>query len=101
MDSSLALFATVAAAHGLAVASPGPDFAMVTRQTLAFGRSAGFWTSLGIGTGILFHVAYGMFGLGWLIEQWPRLLDVLRYAGVAFLFLMGWIALRAQPVAAR
>ena len=35
-----AVFATVAVAHGLAVASPGPDFAMVVRQSLAFGRAS-------------------------------------------------------------
>lgn len=95
-DPSL-LFATVATAHLLAVMSPGPDFAMVTRQTLAHGRPAGLWTAWGIACGIIFHVSYGLFGLGWLIEQWPWLLDLLRYAGAAFLLYMGVQALRAQP----
>ena len=97
---SLALFATVASAHVLAVMSPGPDFAMVTRQTLAHGRTAGLWTAWGIATGIIFHVGYGLFGLGWLIAQFPWLLDVLRYAGAAFLLWMGYGALRAQPLGA-
>ncbi|HUP90880.1 MAG TPA: LysE family transporter [Solimonas sp.] len=97
MSSSLALFTTVAVAHLLAVMSPGPDFAMVTRQTLAFGRAAGLWTAWGIATGIVFHVGYGLFGLGWLIQQVPALLEILRYAGAAFLLWMGWGALRAKP----
>lgn len=98
MGSDLALFGTVALAHLLAVTSPGPDFAMVTRQTLAFGRAAGLWTAWGIATGIVFHVGYGLFGLSWLIERVPALLEVLRYAGAAFLLWMGWQALRAQPL---
>ena len=79
------LFALVAGAHLLAVSSPGPDFAMVARQTLAHGRSTGVWTALGIGSGIAFHVAWAMFGLGWVVERFPLLLEVLRYGGAAFL----------------
>lgn len=99
MDSSFAIFATVAAAHALAVASPGPDFAMVTRQSLSHGRSAGLWTAAGIGSGILFHVAYGLFGLGWILQRYPQFLEGLAYAGAAFLLYMGFSAIRAQPAA--
>ncbi len=99
-DSSLAVFTSVALAHVLAVMSPGPDFAMVTRQTLAYGRAAGLWTAWGIATGILFHISYGLFGLGWLLQRYPQLLDMLRFAGAAYLIYMGIGALRAQPRAA-
>lgn len=95
-----ALFFTVAAAHLLAVMSPGPDLAMITRQTLAYGRSAGLWTALGIGSGISFHVAWAMFGMGWVIERYPALLEVLRYGGALFLLYMGGKAIRAQPSSA-
>lgn len=98
--NALTLFSTAAAAHLLAVTSPGPDFAVVIRQTLAHGRAAGLRTALGIATGIIFHVAYALFGLGWLLQKLPLLLDVLRYAGAAFLLWMGSQALRAQPVIA-
>lgn len=99
LSDPLWLFTTIATAHLLAVMSPGPDFAMVTRQTLAYGRSAGLWTAWGIAAGIIFHVSYGLFGLGWLIERLPWLLEVLRYGGAVFLFYMGWGALHAQPMA--
>ena len=98
MSDPFAVFLTVALAHALAVASPGPDFAMVVRQSLAFGRSAGVWTAAGIGSGILFHVGYGLFGLGWLTQQYPALLTTLGYAGAVFLLYMGVQALRAQPL---
>lgn len=98
ISDPLWLFTTIATAHLLAVMSPGPDLAMVTRQTLAYGRSAGLWTAWGIAAGIIFHVSYGLFGLGWLIERLPWLLELLRYAGAAFLFYMGWGALHARPM---
>ena len=93
------LFLTAAGAHLLAVMSPGPDFAMVLRQTLAHGRGAGLRTAWGIATGIVFHLAYALFGLGWLLQQLPWLLEVLRYAGAGFLIWIGSRALRARPAA--
>ena len=98
IQAEWAVFATVALAHALAVASPGPDFAMVVRQSLAFGRGAGVWTAAGIGSGILFHVAYGLFGLNWLTQRYPQSLLVLGVAGALFLLWMGSQAVRAQPL---
>lgn len=92
------LFATIAVAHALAVASPGPDLAVVSRQTLAHGRRAGVLTAFGVATGIGFHVAYGMFGLGWAIERFPALLTALKLVGAGLLLWIGWGAIRAQPV---
>ena len=48
-------FLTIAILHLFAVASPGPDFLLVTRQSLKFGRSVAIWSSDGIATGIIFH----------------------------------------------
>ncbi|WP_051361921.1 LysE family translocator [Solimonas soli] len=96
--SGLAVFGAVAAAHALGVASPGPDFAIVTRQSLAYGRAAGVWTAAGIGSGIVFHVAYGLFGLGWLLRTWPAALNGIALAGAGFLIWIGARALRAQPL---
>lgn len=92
------IFAAVAAAHALGVSSPGPDFAVVIRQTLAHGRRAGVATALGIGSGILFHVAWGMFGLAWAVERLPQLIGMLRYGGAAILLWIGLQALRSQPL---
>lgn len=97
MSEAWAIFGAVAAAHALGVASPGPDFAVVIRMSLAQGQRAGVFTALGIGSGIVFHVAWGMFGLGWAVQRFPALLDTLRYAGAAYLFWMGVQALRSQP----
>lgn len=99
MTDPWAVFGAVAAAHALGVASPGPDFAMVVRQALVHGRRAGMITALGIGSGIAVHVSWGMFGLGWAVQQFPPLIEVMRHAGAAFLLWMGAKALRSRPAA--
>lgn len=89
-------FMTVALVHLLAVASPGPDFAMVLRQSLVAGRRAALWTSVGIGTGILVHVAYALLGLGLIISRSVQVFGVIKLAGAAYLLYIGWKSLRAR-----
>ena len=60
-------FLTIALIHLVAVASPGPDFAIVVRHSVSFGRRAAMYTSIGIGLGILIHVAYSLVGLSVII----------------------------------
>jgi len=98
MQEPWAIFGAVVAAHALGVSSPGPDFAIVVRQTLAHGRRAGIATALGIGSGILVHVGWGMFGLGWAVQRAPVLLEVLRWGGALMLLWIGLKALRSQPI---
>lgn len=89
-------FLTVAVVHLLAVASPGPDFAMVLRQSLVAGRKAAVWTSIGIGAGILVHVSYSLLGLGLIIAQSVQLFNLLKLLGAAYLFYIGYKSLRAK-----
>ncbi|EJN06616.1 LysE family transporter [Herbaspirillum sp. YR522] len=86
----------------LAVVSPGPDFALVTRNSLARSRATGVSTALGIGSGVLVHVGYTLLGLGWLLHRWPWLLDALKLAGALYLVYLGVRMLRsaAAPLAA-
>ncbi len=90
-------FLTVIAVHLLAVASPGPDFAMVLRQSLVAGRKAAIWTSIGIGSGILVHVVYTILGLGLIISQSIQLFNLIKLVGAAYLVYIGWKSLRAVP----
>ena len=90
-------FGKVALAHLLAVASPGPDFAIVLRQSLAHGRRTAVWTSIGVGTAILLHVGYSLFGLGLLIKSSPLWFAAVKYAGAAYIAWLGVQALRARP----
>lgn len=93
-------FLTVALIHLLAVASPGPDFAIVVRESVAHGRRAGTWTALGVGTGIFVHVGYSLLGIGLIVSQSIMLFNALKWLAAAYLFYIGIKALRARPAAA-
>lgn len=90
-------FGKVALAHLLAVASPGPDFAIVLRQSLAHGRRTALWTSVGVGTAIFLHVTYSLLGLGLLIRNSAVWFDTAKYLGAAYLAWLSLQALRAKP----
>ncbi len=93
-------FLKVALAHLLAVASPGPDFAIVLRQSLRHGRRAAIWTSVGVGTAILLHVAYSVLGIGLVLGSSSLAFAVVKYAGAAYLAWLGVLALRTKPKSA-
>lgn len=73
----------------LAVISPGPDFAMVTRNSFLHGRKAGLTAALGIACGVQIHVFYTVFGIALLIVQSPRLLFAMKLLGAAYLIYIG------------
>lgn len=79
----------------LAVISPGPDFAMVSRNSLLRSRRAGLLTALGIGLGVWVHVAYTLLGVGLVIQQSLRLYAALKIVGALYLIYLGWKMLRA------
>ena len=88
-------FFTIAIAHLFAVASPGPDFAVVTRQCITAGTKAGVWTSLGIGFGILLHVTYCIFGVALLISQSSFLFNAMKYLAGGYLIYLGVQSVRS------
>lgn len=90
-------FFTVALIHLLAVASPGPDFAIVVRESVGFGRRAGMFTALGVGAGIFVHVAYSLLGIGLIVSQSIVLFNALKWLAAAYLLYIGIRALRAKP----
>jgi RhtB (resistance to homoserine/threonine) family protein len=81
----------------LAVVSPGPDFAMVSRNSLLLSRRAGVLTALGIGGGVFVHVGYTLLGLGLLIQQSLWLFNAIKLAGAAYLIYLGIRMMRAKP----
>ncbi len=91
-------FLTIALIHFLAVASPGPDFAIVLRNSVSFGRRSGLWTSLGIGTAIFVHIFYCVLGLGILISKSILAFNIVKYLGALYLIYVGFLAVRARPM---
>ncbi len=90
-------FLTVALVHLLAVASPGPDFAVVVRESVTQGQRAGLWTALGVGSGIFVHIAYSLLGIGLIVSQSILLFNLFKWLAAGYLVYLGWKALRARP----
>jgi RhtB (resistance to homoserine/threonine) family protein len=73
----------------LAVISPGPDFAMVTRNSYAYGRRSGLLAALGIACGVQVHVFYTVFGVALIITQSPMLFMAMKLLGGGYLVYLG------------
>jgi threonine/homoserine/homoserine lactone efflux protein len=86
---TFALFAAVV------VIAPGPDFAVVVKNSIARGRAAGMFTSLGITCSCLVQGTLAAFGIGVIIARSQTLFLALRWAGVAYLGYLGVQALLA------
>jgi threonine efflux protein len=81
--------------HLLAAASPGPDFAYVTRQSLVHGRRAGLLASLGIALGLSIHIVYSAAGLAAVIAHSAQWMTAIKLVGGAYLLYLGWRGLRS------
>ena len=80
----------------IALISPGPDFAIVVRNSLIYSRKTGLFTALGIALGILVHVSYTLLGLGLVIAKNPWTLIGVKYLGAGYLIYIGYKGLRAS-----
>ncbi|MBI3331692.1 LysE family transporter [Candidatus Peregrinibacteria bacterium] len=92
----MSAFLTVAVIHLLAVMSPGPDFAIITKQSLTRSRRSAIYTAAGLGFGIMVHVLYSLLGIGLVISQSIVLFNTIKYIGAAYLIYIGWKALTAK-----
>jgi len=83
---------------------PGPDFAVVTKNTLVGGRRRGRWTALGVSSSNLVQGTAAAAGLGALIVTVQPLFEAVKWAGVCYLAYLGAQAIRSavrgryQPV---
>ncbi len=89
-------FLILAATIQIALMSPGPDFMITLRQTINFGKSYAYYSSIGIGFGILVHLTYTILGFGLLIKNMPYLLDVVRILGALYLIYLGIGSLKSN-----
>ena len=89
----MSIFLTIAVLHLFAVASPGPDFILVSRQCLRYGRRIAIWTSLGIAIGILFHVALSLTGLSILLQNQPDLFWYIKLLASLYIGYLGIVSL--------
>jgi RhtB (resistance to homoserine/threonine) family protein len=86
----------VAGVHWLAVMSPGPDFAMVMRNSLVYSRRTGILAAVGLAMGILLHVSYSLLGIGLIISKSIVLFNTIKLLGAAYLIYIGIKSLLAK-----
>lgn len=68
---------------------PGPDTAIITKNTISKQKSAGIQTTLGTLTALLIHTLAAVFGLSALIVKSAFLFSILKYIGAFYLIYLG------------
>jgi threonine/homoserine/homoserine lactone efflux protein len=76
-------------------ATPGPNMLHVMSQSIRHGPRRALATMAGLMSAVLLCLFASALGLGAVLKASPRLFDVLRYAGVAYLVWLGIKAWRA------
>ena len=91
-------FLIVAFAHLLAVISPGPDFVLITHNSLIYSRKVGIYSALGLALGIVIHVTYSLIGIGLLVSKSVLLFSLIKYLGAAYLIYIGYQSIRHSNI---
>lgn len=79
----------------LAAMSPGPDFAVVVRRSVASGTRGGMATALGVGTGVFVWATSAAMGVAALLAASAAAFTVVKILGAAYLVFLGIRLLRA------
>lgn len=78
----------------VALASPGPDFAVVVQYSLLHNRKVGVMTALGIACGELVHITFVLLGIALIISQTPWLFIGIKLMACGYLLYLGYRAFR-------
>lgn len=86
---------TLAAVYLAVLASPGPNFFILSQLSLDGRRREALWTVLGLVTGSIAWVVLTLAGLSALLASHPLLATAIRSLGAAYLVWYGWLLLRS------
>ncbi|MGF7042388.1 LysE family translocator [Mucilaginibacter lappiensis] len=73
----------------LFIISPGIDTIFILNKAIAQGRKSGFYSTLGITTGVLVHTTLASFGLSLILAQSAMAFSIVKYIGAAYLIYLG------------
>jgi threonine/homoserine/homoserine lactone efflux protein len=82
------------------ILTPGPDQLLIAARAAGQGREAGVVAGLGIGAGLLVHTTAAALGVAAIVAALPLALELIRYAGAAYLLWLGIRLLRTHGEAA-
>jgi threonine/homoserine/homoserine lactone efflux protein len=91
--STFLLFAAASLAF---LAIPGPSVFYIVTRSLAQGRRAGVTSMLGVQAGGLVHVVAAAFGVSALIASSATAFTIVKYAGAAYLVVLGVLKLLSR-----
>lgn len=78
--------------------APGQDVFFASACGIQGGPKAGALAGVGVGLGVLMHLALATVGLGAVVAAHPEALQAIKYAGAAYLLWLAWKSWRAGPV---
>ena len=96
----LSQFLAVTVIGFLAVISPGPDFIIVTRNSLLYSKKVGLCTAWGIVVGNFWWISLSLAGVSYLLSRVAILYSLIKFAGALYLIYLGAKALFAKRPAA-
>ena len=73
----------------LLIILPGPDTAIVTKNTLVISRRAGFETMFGTLTALMIHTTFAIVGLSAIMVQSAQLFMIIKFVGAMYLIYLG------------
>lgn len=83
-------------AYMLGVMSPGPDFIMIVRNSAGSTRTIGLLTAAGLALGIFIHNTYSILGFGLFLNQYPIILQIVKYIGASYLAYIAYKCFRTR-----
>lgn len=89
-------FFIVGMVHLLAAMSPGPDFVLVSKESLTKGKKAGLLSALGISLGLSVHIVYSVLGLATIIVHSSHILFAIKIIGGCYLIYLGYKSITSK-----
>ena len=76
--------------------SPGPDFLIVMKNSLGYGKKIGIASAIGIATALLIHVSYTILGLAYILQDHIYIFKSIQFLGAIYLAYLGYQALSSS-----
>lgn len=71
------------------IIAPGPDFALIVRNSVMYSRRTGMFTALGTSIGLTFHATYTLVGIALLINESEYGFLIVKVLGALYLIYLG------------
>lgn len=73
----------------LAGMSPGPDFFIVMKNSLGYGKKIGIASAIGVGSALLIHASYTILGLALILQKYIYVFKCIQILGACYLTYLG------------